>query len=102
MLVLPGRAPLGGGYTDQLRTTTGAPEAPSPWQEERLRSRRGREGGFGGGCYPQGERRGIEGYIGAGGEQTAHIITLSSGMERERSREAGRRRDNNEKERGRE
>lgn len=88
--MLPGRAPLGGGYTDQLRTTAGAPEAPSPWQEERLRSRRGREGeDLGVGAVHRGERWGNEGYIGAGGEQTVHIITLSSGMERERSREAG-------------
>lgn len=36
----------------------------------------------------RGERWRNKGYIGAGGEQTAQIITLSSGMERER--EAGR------------
>lgn len=83
-MLLPGGAPLGGGYTDQLRTTAGAPEAPSPWQKERLSNRWGQEGGFGGGHCPQGERWGNKGYIRAGGEQTVHIITLSSGMEREK------------------
>lgn len=102
--MLPGKAPLRGGYTDQLRTTAAALEAPSPRREERLRSRRWHEGGFWGrmaGC-PQGERWGNEGHIGAGGEQTAQIITLSSGMEREGGREAGRPGDgeiNSEKER---
>lgn len=37
--MLPGGVPLRRGYTDQLRPTAGAPEAPLPWQEERLRSR---------------------------------------------------------------
>ena len=35
------------------------------------------------GC-PQGERWRNEAYVGAGGEQTAQIISLSSGMERQK------------------
>lgn len=36
------------------------------------------------GGLPTGGEVGNKGYIGAGGEQTAQIITLSSGMEREK------------------
>lgn len=99
-MLLPGGAPLGGGYTDQLRTTAGAPEAPSPWQEERLSNRWGQEGGFGGGIVHRGR--------GGGTRDTSEQVesrrfTLSLYPQgwRERSKEAGRRRDNNEKERKR-
>ncbi|KAK1895068.1 Syntaxin-17 [Dissostichus eleginoides] len=49
-----------GGYTHRLRMTAGAPEAPSPRQEERLRSSRGREGGFAGGWRVLHRGRGME------------------------------------------
>lgn len=56
----------------------GPQRAPSPWREEGARRREdlgvgGILGGGGGGD---------KGCIRAGGEQTVHIITLSSGMER--------------------
>lgn len=64
MLVLPGKAPLRGGYTDRLKITARGPRGPSPRQEERLRSRQGRERGFGRG------RRVVR--RGSGGEQWIH------------------------------
>lgn len=73
----------------------GPQRAPSPWREEGARTR---EDLGVGGVLGGGERWGDDdkGCIRAGGEQIVHIITLSSGMEREG---AEQRSDNNEKQR---
>lgn len=74
----------------------GPQRAPSPWREEGARTR---EDLGVGGVLGGGERWGGDddkGCIIAGGEQIVHIITLSSGMEREG---AEQRSDNNEKQR---
>ena len=84
--MLPGKAPPREGYTDQPRTTAGASEAPHPKQEERRGG--GREGEWEDlgedSRLSTGSKERNKGRIGAGGEQTVQIITLSSGMEGEK------------------
>lgn len=82
-VVLPGKAPPREGDTDQLRTTAGA---RGPFAQSSGRGGgvdRGREGGFWGedSRLSTGSEKRNKGCIGAGGEQTAQIITLSLGME---------------------
>lgn len=85
--VLPGKAPLRGAYTHRLRSAAGAPEALHPGrrrgeteEETRARGRIWEEDGW----LSTGGEVGEQWIHRAGGEQTAQIITPSSGMEREK------------------
>lgn len=73
------KAPLRQAYTEQLWSSAGAPEALQRRRDSEVDEWEwSREKGGGGGQVftGGGKRRGNKGYIGAGGEQTAQIITL--------------------------